>query len=146
MPNARISARRGSGFAQSGRTALTIGRSVQGSGLSSLTTLAAALLITSVFARHLVRRGRSASGQVHERPRIEALAQTLYVEAMALDRSVGTVKGFAIASACREHRRGSETYLLVDDPAKPAAVWVKDSEIRLRRFLSGRSGRTGYES
>jgi hypothetical protein len=71
-------------------------------------------------------------GRAHQRPRIEALACDLYVEAESRDRSVGAVKGYAIACACREHRRGAETYLLVDDPSKLGAVWVKESEIQLR--------------
>jgi len=70
--------------------------------------------------------------RAHQRTRIEALTCDLYVEAKSRDRSVGTVKGFAIAFACREHRRGAETYLLVSDPSKLAAVWVKESEIQLR--------------
>jgi hypothetical protein len=73
-----------------------------------------------------------ARGRAHQRPRIEALACDLYVEAKSRDRSVGAVKGFAIAFACREHRRGAETYLLVDDPSKLGAVWVRESEIQLR--------------
>jgi len=73
-----------------------------------------------------------ARGLAHQRPRIKALACDLYVEAESRDRSVGTVKGFVIAFACRQHRRGADTYLLVNDPSKLAAVWVKESEIQLR--------------
>jgi hypothetical protein len=91
-----------------------------------------------------VNASSAAGGWAHERPRIKALARELYVEAEFRDRSVGTVKGFAIAFARREHRRGAETYLLVNDPSKPAAVWVKESEIRLR-FPAGRPQRSGYE-
>jgi hypothetical protein len=71
-------------------------------------------------------------GRAYERPRVQALTLDIYVEAQPRDRSIGIVKGYAIAVARREHRRGIETYLLVDDPSKPAAVWVKASEIRLR--------------
>lgn len=73
-----------------------------------------------------------ARDRANQRPRIEGLACDLYVEAEPRDRSIGAVKGFAIAFARREHRRGAETYLLVDDPSKLGAVWVKESEIQLR--------------
>jgi hypothetical protein len=82
-----------------------------------------------------------ARGRVYQRPRIEALACDLYVEAESRDRSVGAVKGFAIAFACREHRRGAETYLLVDDPSKLGAVWVNESEVQLRSVAAQPRGR-----
>jgi hypothetical protein len=67
-----------------------------------------------------------------EGPLIRALECDLYVEAEPQDRSLGTVKGFAIALASRERRGTAVTYLLVHDPSKPAAVWVKQSEIRVQ--------------
>lgn len=101
-------------------------------------TLIVIAIFVAMFAGSIVRRGRRdgagtvAPQQMHVLPRIEAVEGELYVEAEPRDRSVGTVKGFAIALARRKRRRGFETYVLVDDPSKPAAVWVRESEIRLR--------------
>jgi hypothetical protein len=94
-----------------------------------------------------VRRGRpdhdrAAAGPA-DPPRIKAVARPLYVEAQPRDRSLGTVKGFAVAFACRKHGRSTETYVLVDDPSKPSVIWVKESEIRLR-FMSGRPRSGGH--
>jgi hypothetical protein len=100
------------------------------------------LLVVATFAGSLARRrwrdgARTvASVPTNERPRIEAVDGELYVEAEPRDRSLGTVKGFAIALARRQRRRGSETYVLVNDPSRPAAVWVRESDIR-RRFQGG---------
>jgi hypothetical protein len=96
------------------------------------------LLVIATFADIVRRRRRdtnrtAAPGRAYARPRIEAVNAELYIEAEPRDRSLGTVKGFAIALARRQHRRGAETYVLVNDPSKPAAVWVRESEIR-RRF------------
>ena len=105
----------------------------------SLPALAAVmLLVIATFAGSIVRRrrrdsaGTSAPGRTDARPRIEAVNGDLYVEAEPRDRSLGTVKGFAIALARQQRGRGSETYVLVNDPSKPAAVWVRESEIRRR--------------
>jgi hypothetical protein len=99
---------------------------------------AAKLLASATLVANLVRRRRRESARTvgprptPERPCIRALECDLYVEAEPQDRSLGTVKGFAIALASRERRGTAVTYLLVNDPSKPAAVWVKDSEIRVR--------------
>jgi hypothetical protein len=113
-----------------------------GARRSSLPALAAVtLIVIAMLAGSIVRRGRRdgaravAPERTHALPRIEAVEGDLYIEAEPRDRSVGTVKGFAIALARRKRRRGFETYVLVNDLSKPAAVWVKESEIRLRSLV-----------
>jgi hypothetical protein len=41
------------------------------------------------------------------------------------------VRGFAMAFACRQNGGGPERYFLVEDPSKPAPVWVSETEVRL---------------
>jgi hypothetical protein len=62
---------------------------------------------------------------------VTAVSTNLYLEAEPRDRSLGTVRGFAMAFACRQNGGGPERYFLVEDPSKPAPVWVSETEVRL---------------
>jgi hypothetical protein len=60
----------------------------------------------------------------------------LYLEGRSSDERVGAFRGFALATALPAGRPGdgAEERYLVDDPRKPAPVWVRRSEIRSSPF------------
>jgi peptidoglycan hydrolase-like protein with peptidoglycan-binding domain len=87
----------------------------------------ALLLAAAAFAR--AQRGPDAAT-------LAGIPRDLYLEGRSSDERVGAFRGFALATALPAGRRGdgAEERYLVDDPRKPAPVWVRRSEIRRSPF------------
>jgi peptidoglycan hydrolase-like protein with peptidoglycan-binding domain len=83
----------------------------------------AVLLAAAAFAR--AQRGPDVATLV-------GVPRDLYLEGRSSDERVGAFRGFALATALPAGRPGdgAEERYLVDDPRKPAPVWVRRSEIR----------------
>jgi DNA invertase Pin-like site-specific DNA recombinase/peptidoglycan hydrolase-like protein with peptidoglycan-binding domain len=87
----------------------------------------AVLLAGTALARSLVRTRR-----VHEGAALVGVPRDLYLEGHSTDGRVGTFRGYALATQVPSSGGGgtTEERYLVDDPRKPAPVWVRRSEIR----------------
>jgi peptidoglycan hydrolase-like protein with peptidoglycan-binding domain len=89
--------------------------------IAALAALAAAALALLAF------RGR----RKDPAPELVPIGRDLYLEGESEDTQVGTFSGHALATALPGGRGTSnEARFLVDDPRKPAPVWVRSTEIR----------------
>jgi peptidoglycan hydrolase-like protein with peptidoglycan-binding domain/DNA invertase Pin-like site-specific DNA recombinase len=93
-----------------------------------LAGLAAALAAAALVVAVARTRGRPDTGA----PVLAAIDRELYLEGESDRAGVGSFRGFALATAVAPgdaEDAGHERYL-VDDPRKPAPVWVQGDEIR----------------
>jgi peptidoglycan hydrolase-like protein with peptidoglycan-binding domain len=88
--------------------------------MGALGAVAGALL--ALLALRFVRKDRS--------PDLVPIGRDLYLEGESDDEQVGTFSGHALATALPGRRGASEARFLIDDPRKPAPVWVRSSELR----------------
>jgi peptidoglycan hydrolase-like protein with peptidoglycan-binding domain/DNA invertase Pin-like site-specific DNA recombinase len=114
---------------QSGHVVTTGPRASTGGGISLETTLAAlaALLAAAALVTALGRRGQPPEG----RPGLAGIERELYLEGHSDRPEIGAFRGFALATALPANATDEqrETRYLVDDPRKPAPVWVNAAEV-----------------
>ena len=102
----------------------------QGTGTTLPTLLAAlAVLLAGGALAVAIRRGRPGSART---PAMAAIDRDLYLEGQSDDPDVGRFGGFALATAVPRDAADDprEARYLVDDPRKPAPVWVRGRDIR----------------
>jgi DNA invertase Pin-like site-specific DNA recombinase/peptidoglycan hydrolase-like protein with peptidoglycan-binding domain len=88
------------------------------------TALGALLATLTVLAPRRRQRPAPAAAPV------VAIDQELYVEGLSGDQRVGEFRGHALAAALTGPPTEESTDYLVDDPRKPAPVWVRGTDIR----------------
>jgi DNA invertase Pin-like site-specific DNA recombinase/peptidoglycan hydrolase-like protein with peptidoglycan-binding domain len=108
-------------------TAETQSGSAEGPTWLTIALICAAVLAAAALAGVVARR-RSPSGT----PAMLPIGRELFVEGHSDHPTVGTFRGIALGAAVspRASDDPGQTRYLVDDPRKPAPVWVRGSDIR----------------
>jgi DNA invertase Pin-like site-specific DNA recombinase len=104
-----------------------------GTPLATILAALAALLAAAALLTALGRRRNTGGDSGHGgAPAVAAIDRDLYLEGRSDRPEVGAFRGFALATAvspgAMEDPR--EARYLVDDPRKPAPVWIRGGEIR----------------
>jgi peptidoglycan hydrolase-like protein with peptidoglycan-binding domain len=95
--------------------------------LPALLAAIAALTAAGAFATTVVRRRR-----VDAAPSLVSIQRSLYLEGESEDVHIGRFAGVALAATLPSGPGdgGSDARYLVDDPRKPAPVWVRGAEVQ----------------
>jgi DNA invertase Pin-like site-specific DNA recombinase len=106
------------------------GNDSQGIDAGWLVAIALVAAFCAAMAASVVRRpGRRPAGG----PTVAPLAQELYLEGLSADERVAEFRGNALATTVTnepgEPPGPGQTWYLVDDPRKPAPVWVSDADV-----------------
>jgi DNA invertase Pin-like site-specific DNA recombinase len=106
------------------RAATTRGDSTLSIVLAALAVLLSAAALTAAMTRGHRRHD--------EAPLLAAIDRDLYVEGRSERAEVGAFRGLAVATAIPRDAEGDPRRVryLVDDPRKPAPVWIEGGEIR----------------
>jgi DNA invertase Pin-like site-specific DNA recombinase len=108
-------------------TAETQSGSTEGPAWLTIALICAAVLAAAALAG-LVARRRTPSGT----PAMLPIGRELFLEGHSEHPTVGAFRGIALGAAVppRASDDPGQTRYLIDDPRKPAPVWVRGSEIR----------------
>jgi len=111
-----------------GRAATRVASTRGDSTLSIVLAAVAALVSAAALTAALARRRR----RPDEAPLLSAIDRDLYVEGRSERPEVGAFRGFALATAIPRDAEDDPRRVryLVDDPRKPAPVWIHGAEIR----------------